>query len=300
VTRALLGVTLPQFTNDPDKLLDGVRRAEACGLDSVWLFDHLWPLTGGKSRSIFECWTALAYLASHTDRIIIGTLVTRSSLRHPALLGKMAATVNEIAPDRFILAIGSGDAASKDENESFGLPYYSGRRRIGQLASTVEVVTKYLAGEAFDHEDDFTTVRGLAPSPHRSPAPPVWVGGQGPSALELAGRLGNGWNGWGGTPQQFAQRGQEVRVHAAGRRVELSWAGLAVLARSESEAATKLGGRPAGGYLVGDVTLLEEHLAAFAAAGAGHLIVTFPDSGTPGNYEALAPVAERLLYPPGV
>ena len=57
-----IGVTLPQFTGDPERFLDGVRRAEELGFDSVWVFDHLWPLGGNRERPILECWTALSYL----------------------------------------------------------------------------------------------------------------------------------------------------------------------------------------------------------------------------------------------
>jgi alkanesulfonate monooxygenase SsuD/methylene tetrahydromethanopterin reductase-like flavin-dependent oxidoreductase (luciferase family) len=133
MTGVRLGVTLPQFTGDPSKLLDGARRAEDAGLDSVWLFDHLWPLTGGKSRSMFECWTSLAYIAAVTKRVTVGTLVSRSSMRHPVLLAKMAATVHAIAPGRLVVGIGSGDEASRPENDSVGLPYYPGRERTDQL-----------------------------------------------------------------------------------------------------------------------------------------------------------------------
>ena len=58
----LIGVSLPQFTEEPKRLLDGANRAEAAGLDSLWLFDHLWPL-GRKDRPILECWSTLAWLA---------------------------------------------------------------------------------------------------------------------------------------------------------------------------------------------------------------------------------------------
>ncbi len=140
MSEVLLGTTLPQFTDDVDRFVNGARRAEQLGLDSVWFFDHLWPLTGGKHRSVFECWTALAWLAESTERIRLGTLVTRSSLRHPAVLAKMAATVGAIAPGRVTIAIGSGDEASRDENESYGIRYFAGAERIGQLTSTVRIV----------------------------------------------------------------------------------------------------------------------------------------------------------------
>lgn len=278
MTGVRLGVTLPQFTGDPARLVDGVRRAEDCGLDSVWLFDHLWPLTGGKSRSMFECWSSLAYMAAATKRVTLGTLVTRSSMRHPALLAKIVSTVNEIAPGRLIVGIGSGDEASRVENESMGLPFYEGRARTEQLASTVSVVKSF---------------GPLSPSP-----PPVWVAGRSRAALEVAATLADGWSGWGGTPEAFARAGERVRRLAAGRAVELAWASLVLLASTPAEAQKKLGSRPPSGYLTGDRDAVGERLSEFVRAGAGHIIATFPDSSEPGNLEALAGMRSRLPSPP--
>jgi alkanesulfonate monooxygenase SsuD/methylene tetrahydromethanopterin reductase-like flavin-dependent oxidoreductase (luciferase family) len=210
-------VTLPQFTDDASKFLDGARRAEEAGLDSIWVFDHMWPLTGGRERPVIECWTALGTLAVVTERIGIGSLVTRSSLRHPALIGKMAATVGEVAPRRLTVAIGSGDAASREENQAFGLPYFSGRMRYADLASTVEVVRRYLNEERFSHADEIVAIQDLPTSPRSAHPPPVWVAGRSKPILEIAGRLGDGWNGWGGTPEKFAADAARVR-DAAGER----------------------------------------------------------------------------------
>ncbi|HEY7874314.1 MAG TPA: LLM class flavin-dependent oxidoreductase, partial [Actinomycetota bacterium] len=74
-----IGVSLPQFTSDAAAFVAGVERARAVGLHSIWLYDHLWPLSGGKDRPVLEAWSALAWLAASTDDVEIGTLVTRSS-----------------------------------------------------------------------------------------------------------------------------------------------------------------------------------------------------------------------------
>ena len=283
-----VGVTLPQFTDRAEKLLDGARRAEECGLDSIWLFDHIWPLTGGSSRPIMECWSSLAYIAAATTRVTVGTLVTRSSMRHPAVLAKMAATVNEIAPGRLIVGIGSGDAASRRENESIGLDYFEGRARIGQLRSTVAVVKGFFGADLVERADEFVNVRGLPACPRTGPPPSIWVAGRGDAVLRIAGTLGDGWNGWGGTPESYARDCATMRTFANHRRVEATWGGLVLLASSAAEAEKKLRGRPPSGYITGDAETVRERLAGFVAAGARHLIVTFPDSSVPGNFETLA------------
>lgn len=288
MTSALVGVTLPQFTDDAGRFFDGVRRAEDAGLDSVWVFDHLWPLSGDKQRPILEAWTALAAVAARTERMSIGTLVTRSSLRHPALLAKMAATVGAIAEGRLIVAIGSGDRLNRVENESFGIPFLERDRRVPQLASTVELVRRYLTQEEVAQRDDFVAVDGLPASPRSSSRPAVWVGGLADEVLEIAARKADGWNAWGSTPQQFARDAATVAGLAGDRAVELSWAGQVILGSSDEDAREQLGSRDPKHYLVGAPVTVAERLRAYVDAGARHLIVAFPAAGDPGSYERLA------------
>lgn len=264
-----LGVTLPQFTSNEDALTAAAVRAEAAGLDSMWVFDHLWPLSGGKERPVFEAWTTLAFLAARTERITIGTLVTRAALRNPTLTAHMAATVAALARGRLVVAVGSGDARSRAENVAFGYPYEGAAQRRDQLAATVEALT---------------AVR----PPSADPAPRVWVGGRSPAARALAGWRADGWNGWGGTPAELAADVAAVRAAAGTRRVELSWGGIVVLGRNESEARELPGPRGGDDHISGGPKRVAEALAARAGAGATHLIVTFPDAGTRPVYELLA------------
>lgn len=201
--RILLGATLPQFTDDPRRFKEGVRRAEAAGLDSIWVFDHLWPLSGSKKRPILEQWTSLAWAAEATDSIRIGTLVTRSSLRNARLLAHMVQTVSDIAGDRLIVGIGSGDHKSRDENEAFGIPYWGGDERIQQLEDTVVLLRDHLPIGAR-----------------------LWVGGRSDDALSLAARYADGWNGWGGSPAAFASDAATVASLAGRRAVEPTWGGV--------------------------------------------------------------------------
>lgn len=295
MSKVLLGATLPQFTDDRALFLEGVRRAESAGLDSVWVFDHLWPLSGGRDRPVLEAWSTLAFLAGATEKILIGTLVTRSSLRHPALLAKMIATVGAIAPGRLIVGIGSGDDASRAENEAFGLPYYAGADRIGQLKATVGLVRDYLHADVVRSNDPFASAEDLAPSPRPDPAPKIWLGGRADTVLETAGRVADGWNGWGGTPRTFARDAQQVLGYAEGRDVELSWGGICVLGDSDDAARAKLGSRDPSKTMWGGPDTLAGKLMGFVAAGARHLIVTPAGSADPEAYEILgAEVGPRL------
>ena len=268
-----LGVTLPQFTDDPQRVLEGARRAEELGLDSIWLFDHLWPLSGGKERPIFECWTTLAFLAAETESIGLGTLVTRSSLRHPALLAKMAATVAAIAPGRVTVGIGSGDHLSKEENESFGIAYFAGDERVDQFEETVTVLKRSFEEDEVSFAGDFVDLKELPLSPVPPSPPDVWVAGRSGDATELAGRIADGWNGWGGDPARFTQDAQEVLDAAAGRPVELTWGGLV---RLDSGSSAALGSASPGGdsAISGAPDEVAKGLRGFVDAGATHLVVT--------------------------
>lgn len=287
MTRVRVGVSLPQFTDDPAVFRDGVERAVAAGLDSIWVFDHLWPLSGGKTRPVFEGWTALAWAAAVTDEIEVGTLVTRSSLRQPAVLAKMAATVAEIAPGRAIVAIGSGDKLSKPENDAFGLPYYAGERRLAQLASTVEVVKSFAGGPVVDHRDDFVALTDLPSSPRPRIAPRVWIGGRDDDLLAFAGAKADGWNGWAGTPERFAQDAGAVAKAAGERPVELSWGGQAIVAASDDVAQDKLGDRNPKAFVTGSPETVARRLGEFVDAGARHIVIAFPNAAEPESFELL-------------
>ena len=291
----LVGATLPQFSDDRERLLVAARAAEEEGLDSLWLFDHLWPLSGGRARPILECWTTLAWLAAETSRIRLGTFVARSTLQRPALLAKMAATVGAIAPGRFIFAVGSGDEASRRENEAFGLEYHEADERVGQLEATVRIVKAYLSSDEVSVDTPFARVEGLRPSPTPAPPPDLWLGGRSDDVLAIAGRYAAGWNAWQGSPARFAAAAQQLLSYSGGRALELSWGGIVVLAGSDSAAAELLGDKPATGRIVGGPETVATALSRYIEAGARHLIVTpFGSTATPEFYRLLAEVRGLL------
>lgn len=242
-----MGITLPQFTGDRERFMEGVAAAEASCLDSVWVFDHLWPLTGGKERPVLEAWTSLSVAAAATSRIGVGTLVTRSTLRNPTVLAHMATTVARIARDRLIVGIGSGDSLSRDEDEGFGFEHLTGDERRDQLRSVAESLMR-------EERRRFG----------------VWVGGRSRALAEMAGAVADGFNVWGVPPPEFARRAADVRRAAAGRPVEISWGGLVQLgssARSVSLAENAV-------VLGGDSEAIARSLAAYVEAGASHLVIT--------------------------
>ncbi|MEA2461646.1 MAG: hypothetical protein QOH90_1823 [Actinomycetota bacterium] len=290
-----LGVTMPQFSGDVGRLLETAQAAEELGLDSLWVFDHLWPLSGGKDRPILEGWSTLAWLAAKTTSIGIGSLVTRSSLRHPAVLAKMAATVACVAPGRVTIAVGSGDNLSRPENEAFGLPYYEGSDRSDQLRSAVEVLHGFFNRGALEQDDGFVSLRDLPPSPRPEVSPKIWVAGRSESVMAVAGDLADGWNGWQGSPQAFEADRADLAQRNGGRAFEFSWGGLLVLGADDADASVRLGKRDPGGFVVGGPETTALRLNAFVAAGAEHLTLTLAGTWELTDLERLAREVRPLL-----
>ena len=294
-----IGVTLPQFTDDRATFLDSARRAIDLGFDSLWVFDHLWPLSGERERPILECWSTLAFLAEETTDVAIGSLVTRASLRHPVLLAKAAATVAAIAPGRLIIGLGSGDHLNKGENESFGAPYYTGTERMEQLVATLTVLQKFFQEKVVTLHDRFASVSDLPTSPSLSVPPKVWLGGRSAEVLELAGRLAGGWNGWGANLGAFVEDAARVRAIAGERPFEISWAGQVILGADDADAAARLGSRDPAQYVTGGPETIRIELERAVTAGAGHLIVALPTASKAGGYEALAEALAPLRWVEG-
>jgi alkanesulfonate monooxygenase SsuD/methylene tetrahydromethanopterin reductase-like flavin-dependent oxidoreductase (luciferase family) len=281
-----LGVTLPQFTDDPRAFEDGIRRAEGLGLDSLWVFDHLWPL-GNKGRPILEGWTSLAWLAAASSSATVGTLVTRSSLRHPAVLARMAATASEIAPGRVCVAIGSGDDASSGENLAYGIPYWSGADRMDQLASVVDVLHRARDAGPVTVDDDFAAISSLPPGPGPRDYS-IWVAGRSVAALDVAGRLADGWNAWAASPEEFAQAAVALRETAGDRPLRLTWGAQVVVAETDDAAHARLGPRNPAHYVTGSPGTVGAYLRLVVDAGADHLILASPFASDPVSYELIA------------
>ena len=117
--------------------------AEVGGLDSIWLFDHLlFRFDNQATRGIWECWTLLSALAEATKRVELGTLVLCNSFRNPALLAKMAHTLDHVSGGRVILGVGAG--WHKPEFEAFGSPF---DRRVDRLEEALQILNPLLKGE---------------------------------------------------------------------------------------------------------------------------------------------------------
>jgi alkanesulfonate monooxygenase SsuD/methylene tetrahydromethanopterin reductase-like flavin-dependent oxidoreductase (luciferase family) len=193
-----IGVTVPLTEGDVrDKdvptfgeTLAFAQHAEAAGLDSIWVFDHLlFRYAGQPDEGIREAWTTLAALAPVVPRVELGALVMCSSFRSPGLMAKMAATLDDLAGGRLILGLGSGWHDS--EYEAFGFPI---DHRVGRFAEDLEIVARLLRGETVSYDGRWRTVRDavLVPPPERRV--PILVAAEGPRMLRLTATWADAWN----------------------------------------------------------------------------------------------------------
>ena len=296
--RPKVGVILPMFSGDPAKVLAAARSAEELGYDGAFVFDHFFPPGGSPDRPALEACTTLAAVAAATERVRLGTLVTRAVLRPAGLLAKIMSTIDLISGGRAVLGIGTGDPIDRPEHEAFGFPNLGVEDRRAHLAETVSAIKALFEGRVYAGGRHVPRLEGpLLPPPVQEGGPPVWLGAQSDEVVRLAGRLADGWNGWGLGPDQFRSKAKLLEEEAAraGRRGEATWAGIVLVGEDERDAAALLEARHrkrANDSLSwsGSVDRLAEHLRNLADAGATWAIMVL--AGPPGRREL---VAERVL-----
>lgn len=293
-----VGLILPMFSGDPHRVLAAAREAERLGFDGVFAFDHFFPPGAPPDRPALEAFTILAAVAEATDRLAIGTLVTRAILRPAGMVAKLASTLDLISGGRMILGVGTGDPIDLPEHHVFGFHGLGVRERREHLAETIAAIKALFNGQSFEGGRWLGRLEGpLLPPPPRGGGPPVWVGAQSDQVVRMAGRLADGWNGWGLPPEEFGAKAQLLAEEAdrAGRRAEATWAGIVLVGEDEREVARLMEDRRRkamsdGVAWAGPVDRLPGHLRALAAAGATWAIMVL--AGPAGRRELMA---ERVL-----
>jgi FMNH2-dependent dimethyl sulfone monooxygenase len=193
-----IGVTVPLAQDDTavgrsptfDETVRFARHAEAAGLDSIWVFDHLIFRTAGEpDEGIREAWTTKTALAAVVPRVELGSLVMCASFRHPAVMAKMAATLDDLSGGRVILGLGSG--WYQPEYDAFGLPF---DHRVSRFAEDLEVTARLLRGERLTFDGRWRTMQDavLMPPPERRV--PLLVAAKGPRMLKLTATWADAWN----------------------------------------------------------------------------------------------------------
>jgi probable F420-dependent oxidoreductase len=176
--------------------------ADEAGFDHCWAMDHLATIGPiGDDRPIFDGWELLAAMAVATTHVRIGLLVTGITYRNPALLAKIATTVDHLSDGR--LEFGIGAAWATNEHEMYGI---SGlEHRVGLFSEGLQVMRSLWTQERTDFEGRYYTMRNAVanPKPVQKPYPPIWIGSGGPTMLKLTARHADVWNASGRSAGQL-------------------------------------------------------------------------------------------------
>jgi alkanesulfonate monooxygenase SsuD/methylene tetrahydromethanopterin reductase-like flavin-dependent oxidoreductase (luciferase family) len=185
-----IGVAIGTVGSTPQWWLESAIRLEAAGYRAVWAWDQLQG-RGDKTVPVVEQWTILAAAAGATSRIGLGTFVTNVMLREPALLARMASTLQEASAGRLTVGLGLGGGAKA--MGAYGIPFPANAERVRRLVEAVAVIRALWTGGPITRPSEFFPLTEAYSFPVPNPAPRILVGAQSPGGVRLAARIGDGW-----------------------------------------------------------------------------------------------------------
>lgn len=292
-----------------ERLLAIAHEAEEAGWDSIWFPDHYFVDAGPAGRRGGpECWTLLTALAARTARIRVGSLVLCNTFRHPAILAKQAATLQEISGGRAILGLGSG--WHEPEYQALGLPF---DHRVSRLAESAAAIRELFDTGTSSFKGRWLKLDRADLSPRPAQQVPFWIAAVGPRMLEITARYADGWNiAWFGTNTgPFRKRAAQLAelARAAGRPADAitltvgvqalvtapggEQEGFALTRRLAPQVAKLDDAALRERVLVGDARFVAGVLREYAEAGASLAIIGVPGLGA---FPADPGWLQRLLH----
>lgn len=265
------------------------QQADALGYDSAFVFDHFLPILGSDiDGPCLEGWTLLTALATQTRRMKVGILVTGNTYRNPALLAKMATTVDIVTGGRLILGIGAGWFEA--EHEAYGFPFDTDKIRAERLDEALQVITKLWTEDHPSFDGKYYSLKNapFAPKSVQKPHPPIMIGGKGKKwIVPLVGRYAQEWNApLGLTPDEIRERVDIIKAECkrVGREpcdVDVS-AFFVLYSITDIPLAGPIMGlavrwmtdeRIARGVLAGSAKQITEKIQSYVDAGVTHVIM---------------------------
>ena len=204
----------PQLGFDYETVEKIALNAEKVGYDSMWFSDHFFLDNKSEERNCMEAWTLLAALASKTNTLRLGALVTCNSYRYPAVLAKMAATVDLISNGRLEFGIGAG--WKEIEYNAYGIPFPSVKDRMDQLEESIQIIKKLWTEPKVTFEGTHYQIKDAfsAPKPIQQ-LPPIFIGGTGKKRiLNMVARYADYCNfGWFTDPNEIPELLDSLKNH---------------------------------------------------------------------------------------
>ena len=283
------GIQTPQETGSFDDLVAAWQEGERLGFTNAWLYDHFIPITGSTDGPDLEGWTALAALAGKTTTMRIGILVTGNTYRHPAVLAKMATTVDHVSNGRLEFGIGAG--WFEFEHTAYGIPFYTDKERADRLAEALEVIRLLWTGDhpTFDGRFYDLVKAPFVPKNVQTPHPPIVIGGKGKKwIMPTVARHATEWNAPVGlSPDGVRERIELMKQECAriGRapcveRVSILMPLINISNVPLAGAATRLGARLvvekriADSLLAGSPEEIKEWIRGYVDAGVTRVILS--------------------------
>jgi alkanesulfonate monooxygenase SsuD/methylene tetrahydromethanopterin reductase-like flavin-dependent oxidoreductase (luciferase family) len=208
------GIMTAPMQVDYQDVLRVWREADAIPeIEHAWLFDHLMPIGGDPDGPAYEGWTLLSALAARTERLRVGLLVTSNRFRPPAMLAKIATTVDIVSGGRLDFGIGAGSRPdhplARREYEAHGLPFHDFTHSVGSLAEACTVIRRlWTETEPFDFKGTYVRLTGAFgnPKPAQRPHPPILIGGRSSATLRVVAEHADLWNIPGGDIDDVVRR----------------------------------------------------------------------------------------------
>ena len=188
--RLPIGVSIRSIRATAEWWLESARRLDAAGYDGVWSWDHFIG-KGDRTVPVVEAWTILTAAAATTRRVTIGTFVVNVMNRHPAVLARMASTLQAVSGGRLVLGIGIGGHPA--EHRALGIPFPDAPERVARLEEAVAVLRALWSGGPVSRPSPFYPLDDAQVSVNPYPPPPIVIGGETRAGARLAGRIGDGW-----------------------------------------------------------------------------------------------------------
>src|SRR5438046_7828578 len=283
----LVGITDP--VEAYETMTRVAQEAEALGYDSIWLFDHFHTVPVPTQEVTFECWTSTAALARDTKRVRIGQLVTCNGYRNPALMAKIASTVDVLSHGRLDFGIGAG--WYEQEYNAYGYPFPDAPTRLRMMREAIQIILKMWTEEEAHFEGKYYQVRGAINQPKgvQKPHIPILIGGGGEKVtLKLVAQYGDACNVLGDL-ETIRHKLAVLKTHCEtlGRdfaTIHCTTGAVCSIAEDD-ETALALLPPPVRNQLrdtslVGSPQTIRQRIAALEDAGIHELILDFPTSAT--------------------